>query len=36
MRYSIEPKYRKYIEGYGFFSFAKKLGNKWILQQKQE
>ena len=29
MRYSIEPKYRKYIEGYGFFSFAKKLGNKY-------
>ena len=25
MRYSTESKYRKYVEGYGFFSFAKKL-----------
>ena len=29
MRYSIEPKFRKYIKGYGFLSFAKKLGNKY-------
>ena len=24
MRYLIEPKYRKYVKGYGFLSFAKK------------
>ena len=27
MRYSIEPKFRKYVKGYGFLSFAKKFGN---------
>ena len=25
MRYSLEPKYRKYVKGYGFESFAKNL-----------
>ena len=29
MRYSSEPKYRKYVQGYGFFSFAKKFGDKY-------
>ena len=29
MRYSIEPKFRKYVKGYGFLSFAKKIGNKY-------
>ena len=29
MRYSIEPKERKFIEGYGFLSFATKLGDKY-------
>ena len=29
MRYSIEPRFRKYVEGYGFLSFARKLGNKY-------
>ena len=29
MRYSIEPKFRKYVKGYGFLSFAKKFGNKY-------
>ena len=29
MRYSIEPKFRKYAKGYGFLSFAKKFGNKY-------
>ena len=29
MRYSIEPKFRKYVKGYGFLPFAKKLGNKY-------
>ena len=25
MRYSLEPIQRKYVEGYGFLSFARKL-----------
>ena len=29
MRYSTEPKYRKYVKGYGFFSFARKVGDKY-------
>ena len=29
MRYSIEPKFRKYVKGYAFLSFAKKFGNKY-------
>ena len=29
MRYSTEPKYRKYVKGYGFLSFARKFGNKY-------
>ena len=29
MRYSTEPKYRKYIKGYGFLSFARKFGDKY-------
>ena len=29
MRYSIEPIFRKYVKGYSFLSFAKKLGNKY-------
>ena len=28
MRYSTEPKYRKYVIGYGFLSFARKFGDK--------
>ena len=28
MRYSLEPKYRKYAQGYGFLSFARKFGDK--------
>ena len=28
MRYSTEPRFRKYVKGYGFLSFAKKFGNK--------
>ena len=30
--YSTEPKFRKYVKGYGFLSFAKKLGNKYSKQ----
>ena len=26
MRYSIEPRYRIYVKGYGFLPFAKKMG----------
>ena len=29
MRYSIEPRFRKYVKGYGFLSFAIKSGNKY-------
>ena len=29
MRYSIDPKYRKYIKGYGFLSFARIFGDKY-------
>ena len=29
MRYSIESKFRKYVKGYGFLSFAKKFANKY-------
>ena len=26
MRYSIEPRDRRYVQGYGFLSFAKNIG----------
>ena len=29
MRYSTEPKFRKHVKGYGFFSFARKFGKKY-------
>ena len=29
MRYSTEPKFRKYVKGYGFLSFARKFGEKY-------
>ena len=29
MRYSTQPKFRKYVKGYGFFSFARKSGDKY-------
>ena len=29
MRYSAEPKYRKYIKGYTFLSFARRFGGKY-------
>ena len=29
MRYSTEQRFRKYVKGYGFLSFAKKLGHKY-------
>ena len=29
MRYSTKPRFRKYVQGYGFLSFARKFGNKY-------
>ena len=29
MRYWTEPRFRKYVKGYGFLSFARKLGDKY-------
>ena len=29
MRYSIEPKERRYVKKYGFMSFARNFGNKY-------
>ena len=29
MRYSLETPYRKYVQGQGFMSFAKNIGNKY-------
>ena len=29
MRYSLEPKYRKYIKSYGFLSLSRKFGDKY-------
>ena len=29
MKYSTEPRFRKYIKGYGFLSFARKSGDKY-------
>ena len=29
MIYSTEPKYRKYVKGYSYLSFARKFGDKY-------
>ena len=29
MKYSTEPRFRKYAKGYGFLSFARKFGDKY-------
>ena len=29
MRYSLQPKYRKYVQDHGFLSFARTFGNKY-------
>ena len=29
MRYSTEPRFRKYVKGYGFLSFARKFCDKY-------
>ena len=42
MRYSTEPRYRKYIKSYGFLLFVRKIGDKYdkkinrYYKQKQE
>ena len=30
MRFQLEPKYRKYIQGYDFLSFSRKFGDKYV------
>ena len=34
MRYSAEQRFGKYVKGYGFLSFARKFGNKYIKKLK--
>ena len=29
MRYSTEPRYKKYVKGYDFLSFSRKFGDKY-------
>ena len=29
MRYSFEPHYRRYVQGQGFMSFPRNIGNKY-------
>ena len=29
MKYSTEPKFRKYVKGYGFLLFTRKFGDKY-------
>ena len=29
MRYSLEPRYRRYVQGQGFMSFARNIGNEY-------
>ena len=29
MIYSLEPRYRRYVQGQGFMSFARNIGNKY-------
>ena len=29
MKHSLEPTYRRYVQGYGFLSFARKFGDKY-------
>ena len=38
MRYTIEPKDRIYVKGYGFFSFAENMGTKerYISPEKRQ
>ena len=36
MRYSIEPKNRRYVKGYGFLSFAKNTGKNICSRYSQK
>ena len=36
MRYLTQPKFRKYVRGYGFLSFARKFGDKEKEKEKEE
>ena len=44
MRYSTEPRFRKYVKGDGLFSFARTFGNiygkrwtqEWIMQKQHQ
>ena len=29
MKYSLEPRYRRYVQGQGFMSFARNIGKKY-------
>ena len=29
MKYSLEPRYRRYVQGQGFMSFARNIGNNY-------
>ena len=33
MRYLTEPRYRKYVKGFDFLPFARKLGDKYVIVQ---
>ena len=30
-RYALQPRYRRYVRGYGFMSFAKNLANRGLV-----
>ena len=36
MRYSIEIRYRRYVKGYGFLSFAKNIGKNFSNKYNQK
>ena len=36
MRYSTEPRDRRYVKGYGFLSFAKNIGENIISKYSQK
>ena len=36
MRYSTEPRYRRYVKGYGLLSFAKNIGKNLINKYSQK
>ena len=36
MRYSLEPRYRKYVQGQGFMSFAKNIYGKKLFDKSMD